>query len=203
MKYFSTRDTAKIIRKALKESFPDVKFSVRSSVYSGGSSIDVSWTDGPCMALVESITDLFNGSYFDGMTDYKGSKTHIFNGERIHWGPDFVFCRREVSDRIIEKAINSVYARYKNNFDIDGIEKPSVEKYRKGDYYRTNFFSNDNGVSPTSPWTLQNLIGNNANKRSSFVVPEQSDIVDSIYFVGDDGYGYNARGKVNHLKSVN
>ena len=91
MKYISTKDTAKIIRKALKESFPGVKFSVRSSVYSGGSSIDVAWTDGPCNALVEGITDLFNGSYFDGMTDYKGSKTHIYNGERIHWGPDFVF----------------------------------------------------------------------------------------------------------------
>jgi len=45
--YESTADTAKRVRKALKHYFPAVKFSVHSKVYSGGSSIDVRWTDGP------------------------------------------------------------------------------------------------------------------------------------------------------------
>lgn len=35
-KYLSCAETAKLLRQALKESFPGVKFSVRSSVYSGG-----------------------------------------------------------------------------------------------------------------------------------------------------------------------
>lgn len=203
MKYIVTKDTAKIIRKALKESFPGAKFSVRSSVYSGGSSIDVSWKDGPCVALVEAITELFNGSYFDGMTDYKGNRTHLFNGERVSWGADFVFCHREVSDTIVEKAINSVYMKYKNNLDANGVGKPTIEDYRKGRYYSTDIFDGENKGNPMSKWSLQNLIATNAGKRSTFVVPEQSDTVDSICFVGDDGYGYNARGKVNHLKSVN
>ena len=41
-KYFTCAETAKLIRQSLKEAFPGVKFSVRSSTYSGGASIDVS-----------------------------------------------------------------------------------------------------------------------------------------------------------------
>lgn len=43
--YISCADTAKLIRQAIKEAFPGVKFSVRSSVYSGGASITVEWLD--------------------------------------------------------------------------------------------------------------------------------------------------------------
>ena len=55
-KYFTCAETAKLIRQSLKEAFTGVKFSVRSSTYSGGASISVSWTDGPNAAQVESIT---------------------------------------------------------------------------------------------------------------------------------------------------
>lgn len=40
-KYLSCAETAKLIRQALKEAFPDMKFGVRSKTYSGGASIDV------------------------------------------------------------------------------------------------------------------------------------------------------------------
>jgi hypothetical protein len=43
MKYLTTAETASLVRAALKDSFPGVKFSVRSHVYSGGSSIRVSY----------------------------------------------------------------------------------------------------------------------------------------------------------------
>lgn len=39
--YMSAADTAKLIRKALAKHFPSTKFYVRSSVYSGGASIDI------------------------------------------------------------------------------------------------------------------------------------------------------------------
>jgi len=45
--YVSVTDTAKEIRKTLKLHFAGVKFSVRSKSYSGGASVNVSWTDGP------------------------------------------------------------------------------------------------------------------------------------------------------------
>src|SRR5690606_1470110 len=50
---------AKEIRKELKEVFPNVKFSVRSSNYSMGSSIYISWTDLPSVEAVEAVTNKY------------------------------------------------------------------------------------------------------------------------------------------------
>lgn len=69
--YLSCAETAKLVRAALKRSFPGVKFSVRSSVYAGGASIDVNWTDGPCSKAVEPVATQFKGGNFDGMIDLK------------------------------------------------------------------------------------------------------------------------------------
>lgn len=74
--YLSCADTAKLVRKALKEAFPGQKFSVRSSTYSMGASINVSWTDGPQTADVDKVIGCFAGSGFDGMIDLKTSKSH-------------------------------------------------------------------------------------------------------------------------------
>ena len=52
-KSLSCADTAKLIRADLKTNYPNVKFSVRSSVYSGGASIRVSWVDGCFVEDVE------------------------------------------------------------------------------------------------------------------------------------------------------
>lgn len=67
--YLSCADTAKLIRIALRDAFPGVRFSVRSKVYSGGASIDVSYTDGPDVRDVKRVTDGFAGKDFDGMID--------------------------------------------------------------------------------------------------------------------------------------
>ena len=40
--YVSPTDTAKLIRAALKRSFPRTKFSVRTDTYAGGAAVDVS-----------------------------------------------------------------------------------------------------------------------------------------------------------------
>lgn len=68
-RYVSAADTAKLIRAQLKAKFPGVKFSVRTSVYAGGASIDVSWTDGPTSKLVDQVVKPFAGGGFDGMID--------------------------------------------------------------------------------------------------------------------------------------
>ena len=57
MTYTDVTETAKSVRKELKASFPGVKFSVRSSRFSGGSSVSVRWTDGPAPHKVREITD--------------------------------------------------------------------------------------------------------------------------------------------------
>lgn len=75
-RYLSCADTAKLVRKALKTAFPDVKFSVRSDTYSGGASIRVGWTDGPTDADVEEVTEPYAGARFDGMIDLKVYAQH-------------------------------------------------------------------------------------------------------------------------------
>lgn len=74
--YLSCSETAKLVRKALKEAFPGQKFSVRSSTYSMGASIRVGWTDGPQTADVDKVVGCFAGSGFDGMIDLKTSNSH-------------------------------------------------------------------------------------------------------------------------------
>lgn len=74
---------AKMIRQALKEAFPEVKFSVRSERYSMGASIDISWTDGPLTRQVDEVVKIFAGATFDGMDDYKGGVIHELEGEQL------------------------------------------------------------------------------------------------------------------------
>lgn len=96
-----TADVAKLIRQDLKAVFGSaVKFSVRTSRYSGGSSIDVSWTDGPTQRMVERIVKGYAGGGFDGMTDYKYRFDSFLDGERVRFGVDFVFCQRRISDEL-------------------------------------------------------------------------------------------------------
>jgi hypothetical protein len=62
-------ETAKLVRFALRRAFPSVKFSIRSNRYSGGSSIDVRWSDGPTVACVKSVTMNYAGGGFDSSID--------------------------------------------------------------------------------------------------------------------------------------
>ena len=67
--YVSTKECAKLIRQALKKTFPGCRFSVRTHTYSGGSHVTVRWLDGPTTKQVEAITDLYYGVSFDGSID--------------------------------------------------------------------------------------------------------------------------------------
>ena len=100
--YISVTDTAKLIREALKHSFPTQAFSVRSKSYSGGASVTVYWTDGPRTKRVDAIIGAFAGCTFDGMIDLKEYHDTVVVGpngpRRVHYGANFVFSSREVSD---------------------------------------------------------------------------------------------------------
>lgn len=120
--YISCADTAKLIRKALKENFPGVKFSVRSDTYSGGASIDVKWLDGPAAPSVEEVVIQFKGATFDGMTDMKSYHTSSLNGEEVHFGADFVFCKRSLSRTFIDTIVPQFCKKYGVNSDRIHIE---------------------------------------------------------------------------------
>lgn len=85
-RYLTTAETAKLVREALKQFFPGQKFSVRSKNYAGGSSIDVSWIDGPTCEAVQKVTDSYEGGRFDGQCDLAYHAEHWYcqkHGARV------------------------------------------------------------------------------------------------------------------------
>ena len=106
---------AKNIRVELKRAFPGIAFSVRTSKYAGGNSVDISWTDGPTTAQTEKITNKYAGGHFDGMTDsydYKSSPwTEVFGEAK------YVHCQRHYSDQTVLAIARLVRSR------LGGIEE--------------------------------------------------------------------------------
>lgn len=99
--YESAAQTAKRVRKILKDKFPGFKFSVRSHTYSGGSSVHVGWTDGPLSEQVSAAVKWLEGADFDGMQDLKTSNPPLVLMEdgsmKYVNGADFIFCERRLS----------------------------------------------------------------------------------------------------------
>lgn len=93
---------ARNIRAQLRARWPGIKFSVRTSRYSGGNSIDVSWIDGPTNDQVSAIAARYHAGHFDGMTDCyedpRSAWTEAFGAAR------FVFTRRDYSPAALEWA---------------------------------------------------------------------------------------------------
>lgn len=108
----STAATAKEVRATLTQAFPHTKFSVRSSVYSMGSSIDVQWTDGPTHAQVSPILHSFDASGFDASQDMKTYLgPSLWRGHRVRWGADSVHGSRAVSlDTMKRAALETAFA---------------------------------------------------------------------------------------------
>ncbi len=75
-RYLTCAETAKLVRGALKRAFPGVKFRVRSSTYSMGASIRVTWIDGPESEAVRKIAGIYAGADFDGTIDLKTHYDH-------------------------------------------------------------------------------------------------------------------------------
>lgn len=116
---------AKNIRIELKAAFPKVKFSVKSSRFSMGDSINVSWIDGPNSSQVDEIIGRYSGGRFDGMTDcYEYNKDVWLDA---FGSGKYVHSRREFSDRAIASAMRTIVNLYGVGAAICG-----VEDYRKG-----------------------------------------------------------------------
>jgi hypothetical protein len=151
--YVGTVETAKMIRKALKAKFPGTKFYVRSSIYSGGSSIDVRWENGPTANEVDRVVKPFEGSGFDGMIDMKYSKSSVMladgtvvhgstsgtegsmgvvpsstvelpeGAKMVHFSVDYVFTHREVSKEHMIEAIDKLVEKFGDNFEAEKVKE--------------------------------------------------------------------------------
>jgi Large polyvalent protein associated domain 29 len=137
--YLTCAETAKLVRKALKDAFPGDKFSVRSDTYAGGASIRVGWTDGPTEKAVNEVVGVFAGADFDGMIDLKvysehwlhpdgtvtlakrpgttGSFVEIIGdpigptAQLVHFGADFIPTSRRVSAEWREQILRTFEAK--------------------------------------------------------------------------------------------
>ena len=101
--YVDAADVARIIRKRLKAEFPGTKFSVTTSKYAGGASVDARWDDGPTYDAVNSVISGYRGADFDGMIDLQTYRDPAaIDGYAVSWGADYVFAVREISDAVLE-----------------------------------------------------------------------------------------------------
>lgn len=81
------------IRKYLKHVYPSIKFSVKSKSYTGGSSVDVNWVNGPTTEEVDKLIGKYEYGQFDGMQDLY-EMTNVRNDiPQVK----YVFARREVT----------------------------------------------------------------------------------------------------------
>lgn len=188
--YLSVAETAKLVRQALKESFPGIKFGVRSKSYSGGASINVDWTDGPNVNQVEWVTSSFEGAYFDGSIDYKGNKYHALDGRPISFGADFIFESRSYSDAAFIRALRTLQGRYPGNY-ADVAEKISAEAFKRGDLWSVPFFGGAYGRD-----NVQAAINGELSKQSDRLTLAKSPTLERVRFRGDDGYGQGRVGKL-------
>lgn len=189
--YLSCADTAKLVRAALKESFPGVKFSVRSSVYSGGASINVNYIDGPTYDQVKAVVSVFEGSYFDGMTDYKGLNYSSIDGQEVRFGADFIFVNRKFTAPILTGAASEVLNKYglDNEVVID-----SGGQYC-GAYIKSVSDNADSLARGFRAYDIQRLINEAASAYSADDAAESATL-NRVAFLGDDGYGYGAVGRL-------
>lgn len=111
---YDTTDVAKIVRRELRQRWPGVKFRVRSSRYSGGSSIGVGWFDGPTSDQVRAVTYQYEGADFDGMVDLKTYRPSTLlahedgSYENIRYWVDFIQCHRRESAAVLRKLVCEV-----------------------------------------------------------------------------------------------
>lgn len=151
---------AKNMRIELKRAFPSVKFSVKSSRFSGGDDIRVSWIDGPMVEQVDEIIDRYQGGDFDGMQD-------LYNYRHNVWidafgDAKYVFSQRNYSDAAVAGAIRSVKAKYAANLVQRGIEEISVDDFRMGRLWNVDVMS---GANPMHDG-LQALISRELQRRT-------------------------------------
>jgi hypothetical protein len=98
----NVKETAKQIRKELKEKFPFTKFSVRCE---RSGSINVSWTDFPTEKAVEEV-----------VSKYEQVQRCEVTGEILSGGNLFVFTRQEWTEEMKKKIVDEMHNNYGESY---------------------------------------------------------------------------------------
>lgn len=101
--YERTTETAKKIRKVLKERFPDTTFEVRSS----GNAVRVCWIDG---VLEQEVNDAIMWME-SKKTDHDPAIGYVWEGQ-AYCGAEYIFAQRELSQERREQIRNFVQRQH-------------------------------------------------------------------------------------------
>lgn len=174
--YVSCVETAKLVRQALKEAFPGIKFSVKSSSYAGGASIDISWTDGPNARQVDELVADFRGAYFDGSIDYKGTVYSMMDGKPVRFCADFIHTSRKYSDAFVTRMLKRCADEYCSKVH-------SLEDWKAGRLYNVHPISGGN----SDHWSVQSIVHRMLAKHT-FAVAKESATAKRVEVLGSDRY---------------
>src|SRR5699024_3171235 len=116
-------DTAKKIRKALKKNFPEYKashFKVKTSKYTGGSSINVKWKDNPSSEEVNKVIKQYESAHFDGMQDLETVNGYKDPEDgKMYSGAKYIFADFSVSIERDQAVRDYIYKEYGHS-EFDG-----------------------------------------------------------------------------------
>lgn len=108
-------NAAKMIRQELKQAFPTVKFSVRSDY----SSVNISWTDGVPSDLVKKIADKYQYGHFNGMEDIYEVSNRRDDIPQVQ----FVFCNRDISETIFQNLFEQLKKKYAHCDQLQSLDQ--------------------------------------------------------------------------------
>lgn len=116
--------TAKAIRKELKEQFPNTKFSVRAENFSGGNAVDIEWIDKQTSDEVDTVVKKYQYGNFNGMIDCYEYNNKNESIPQVR----FVQVQRKISDETMEKVRLEISKDY-------GIDLQMNQWYSQFDCY--------------------------------------------------------------------
>jgi len=138
-RYISTKETAVLVRQALKATFPGTKFSVRMGTGTGSAWLSVSWADGPTDEQVRPILARYEGSVYDRNGDDSYSQNEdtllYLDGEELPELVHFVCCgintHRSMSEGVQKEVISRIVeALGGKEFNAENIEWLQVGEAR-------------------------------------------------------------------------
>lgn len=136
---------AKNLRLILKGTFPGVRFSVRKRSFG---CVVIEWLDGPTVADLEAVADVFKGGHYCSQEDYHSHVTTPWG--KVFGMVDYINANREHSPELIERTIDTVFTALASNFAEGKIDRPTAEQFKKGQLFSVQVPDHDD--------TLQQII---------------------------------------------
>ncbi len=144
------------IKAELSTLFPLVKFSVKSSNFSGGNSVRIEWVDGPTTETVENTTSKYQYGSFNGMEDiyeYSNSREDIpqakYVQETREMSAEFSALLPALTEMLgdyeqnyrdsPEQILRRIFSKTSITGKIAGIERTNITCGQHEDFYRVTF----------------------------------------------------------------